>query len=128
MSLRSPVGRVLGLGAAKEGVSHWWSQRVTSVALVLLGLWFVSSLLRMPTMQYEFVVAWIGMPLNAVLLLLLIGTLVYHSQLGVQVVVEDYVHHHGLKIATMLLLTFAHVAVAALAIFAVLRIAFGGAG
>jgi succinate dehydrogenase / fumarate reductase membrane anchor subunit len=63
-----------------------------------------------------------------VLLLLLIGTSVYHSQLGVQVVVEDYVTHHGLKIATMLLITFAHVAVAALAIFAVLRIAFGGAG
>jgi succinate dehydrogenase / fumarate reductase, membrane anchor subunit len=128
MSLRSPIGRVLGLGAAKEGFSHWWLQRVTSVALVLLGLWFVSALLRMPTFQYEFVVAWIAMPLNAVLLLLLVGTLVYHSQLGVQVVVEDYVHHHGLKIATMLLLTFAHVAVAALAIFAVLRIAFGGAG
>jgi succinate dehydrogenase / fumarate reductase membrane anchor subunit len=128
MSLRSPIGRVLGLGTAKEGFSHWWSQRVTSVALVLLGLWFVSALLRMPTFQYEFVVAWIAMPLNAVLLLLLIGTLVYHSQLGVQVVVEDYVHHHGLKIATMMLLTFAHVAVAALAIFAVLRIAFGGAG
>jgi succinate dehydrogenase / fumarate reductase membrane anchor subunit len=128
MSLRSPIGRVLGLGAAKEGFSHWWLQRVTSVALVLLGLWFVTVLLRMPTFQYEFVVAWIAMPLNAVLLLLLIGTLVYHSQLGVQVVVEDYVHHHGLKFATMMLLTFAHVAVAALAIFAVLRIAFGGAG
>jgi succinate dehydrogenase / fumarate reductase membrane anchor subunit len=128
MSLRSPIGRVLGLGAAKEGFSHWWLQRVTSVALVLLGLWFVSALLRMPTFQYEFVVAWIAMPLNSVLLLLLVGTLVYHSQLGVQVVVEDYVHHHGLKIATMMLLTFAHVAVAALAIFAVLRIAFGGAG
>jgi succinate dehydrogenase / fumarate reductase membrane anchor subunit len=128
MSLRSPIGRVLGLGAAKEGFSHWWLQRVTSVALVLLGLWFVFALLRMPTFQHEFVVAWIAMPLNAVLLLLLIGTLVYHSQLGVQVVVEDYVHHHGLKIATMMLLTFAHVAVAALAIFAVLRIAFGGAG
>jgi succinate dehydrogenase / fumarate reductase membrane anchor subunit len=128
MSLRSPIGRVLGLGAAKEGFSHWWLQRVTSVALVLLGLWFVYALLRMPTFQHEFVVAWIAMPLNAVLLLLLIGTLVYHSQLGVQVVVEDYVHHHGLKIATMMLLTFAHVAVAALATFAVLRIAFGGAG
>ena len=128
MSLRSPIGRVLGLGAAKEGFSHWWLQRVTSVALVLLGLWFVTVLLRMPTFQYEFVVAWIAMPLNSVLLLLLVGTLVYHSQLGVQVVVEDYVHHHGLKIATMMLLTFAHVAVAALAIFAVLRIAFGGAG
>ena len=128
MSLRSPIGRVLGLGAAKEGASHWWSQRVTSVALLPLALWFVSSLLRMPTFQYEFVAAWIAMPLNAVLLLLLTGTLVYHSQLGVQVVVEDYVHHHGLKVVTMLLLTFAHVVVAALAIFAVLRLAFGGAG
>jgi succinate dehydrogenase / fumarate reductase, membrane anchor subunit len=128
MSLRSPIGRVTGLGAAKEGVSHWWSQRVTSVALVLLGLWFVASLLRMPTYGHEFVTTWIAMPLNAVLLLLLIGTLIYHSQLGVQVVVEDYVHHHGLKVATMLLLTFVHVALAALAIFAVLRLAFGGAG
>jgi succinate dehydrogenase / fumarate reductase membrane anchor subunit len=121
MSLRSPMGRVLGLGAAKEGVSHWWSQRVTSVALLL------ASMLRMPAFGHEVVVAWIATPINAVLLLLLSATLVYHSQLGVQVVVEDYVHHHGLKIATMLLLTFAHVAIAALAIFAVLRIAFGGA-
>ena len=126
MSLRSPIGRVTGLGTAKEGAGHWWSQRVTSVALLLLGLWFVASLLRMPNFGYELVTTWIAMPLNAVLLLPLIGTLVYHSQLGVQVVVEDYVHHHGLKIATMLLLTFAHVVVAALAIFAVLRIAFGG--
>jgi succinate dehydrogenase / fumarate reductase, membrane anchor subunit len=126
MTLRSPVGRVLGLGAAKEGAAHWWSQRVTSVALALLTLWFVSALLRMPELSHGVVVAWIAAPLNAVLLLLLIGTLVYHSQLGVQVVVEDYVHYHGLKIATMLLLTFAHVAAAALAIFAVLRIAFAG--
>jgi succinate dehydrogenase / fumarate reductase membrane anchor subunit len=126
MSLRSPVGRVLGLGAAKDGVSHWWSQRMTSVALVLLTMWFVFALLRMPDFSYGYVFSWIAMPLHAVLLLLLIGTLVYHSQLGVQVVVEDYVHHHGLKVATMLLLTFAHVALAALAVFAVLRIAFGG--
>ena len=126
MSLRSPISRVTGLGTAKDGVGHWWSQRVTSVALLPLGLWFVASLLRMPNFGHELVTTWIAMPLNAVLLLLLIGTLVYHSQLGVQVVVEDYVHHHGLKIATMLLLTFAHVLVAALAIFAVLRIAFGG--
>jgi succinate dehydrogenase / fumarate reductase, membrane anchor subunit len=126
MSLRSPISRVTGLGTAKEGLGHWWSQRVTSVALVLLGLWFVASLLRMPNFGHELVTAWIAMPLNAVLLLLLIGTLVYHSQLGVQVVVEDYVHHHGLKIATMILLTFAHVVAAALAIFAVLRVAFGG--
>jgi succinate dehydrogenase / fumarate reductase membrane anchor subunit len=127
MSLRSPVSRVTGLGSAKQGVGHWWSQRVTSVALVLLGLWFIAALLHMPSFSYEFVVlGWMAKPVNAVLLLLLIGTLVYHSLLGVQVVVEDYVHHHGLKIGTMMLLTFAHVAVAALAVFAVLRIAFGG--
>lgn len=127
MSLRSPVGRVLGLGAAKEGAAHWWSQRVSAVALALLALWFVSALLRMPDLSYSTITAWIAMPLHAVLLLLLVSTLVYHSQLGVQVVVEDYVHHHGLKVATMLLLTFGHVVLAALAIFAILRIAFGSA-
>jgi succinate dehydrogenase / fumarate reductase, membrane anchor subunit len=126
MSLRSPISRVTGLGTAKEGLGHWWSQRVTSVALLPLGLWFVVSLLRMPNLGHDLVTTWMAMPLNAVLLLLLIGTLVYHSQLGVQVVVEDYVHHHGLKVATLMLLTFAHVVVAALAIFAVLRVAFGG--
>lgn len=127
MSLRSPIGRVLGLGAAKEGVSHWWSQRVTAVALVLLGLWFVYALVRMPDFSHATLIAWIGAPINAVLLILLTGTLVYHSLLGVQVVVEDYVSHHGLKIVTMLLINFVHVALAALGIFAVLRIAFGGA-
>jgi succinate dehydrogenase / fumarate reductase membrane anchor subunit len=124
MSLRSPVGRVLGLGAAGEGVSHWWSQRVTAVALVLLGLWFVFSLVRLPDLGYDTVTAWMGSPLNAVLLSLLVGTMVYHSLLGVQVVVEDYVTDHGFKVATMLLLQFIHFVLAALGIFAVLRIAF----
>jgi succinate dehydrogenase / fumarate reductase membrane anchor subunit len=125
MSLRSPVGRVLGLGSAGEGVGHWWTQRVTSVALVLLGLWFVFSLVRMPDVSYAIVTAWIASPVNAVLLALLIGTMVYHSMLGVQVVVEDYVSHHGAKIVTILLLNFLHYVLAALGIFAVLRIAFG---
>jgi succinate dehydrogenase / fumarate reductase membrane anchor subunit len=125
MSLRSPVGRVLGLGSAGEGVGHWWTQRVTSVALVLLGLWFVFSLVRMPDVSYAVVTAWIASPVNAVLLVLLIGTMVYHSMLGVQVVVEDYVSHHGAKIVTILLLNFLHYVLAALGIFAVLRIAFG---
>lgn len=125
MSLRSPVGRVLGLGSAGEGVGHWWSQRVSSVALVLLGLWFVFSLVRMPDVSYGAVTAWIGSPVNAVLLSLLIGTMVYHSMLGVQVVVEDYVGHHGAKIVTLLLLNFLHYVLAALGIFAVLRIALG---
>lgn len=127
MSLRSPVGRVLGLGSAKEGVSHWWSQRVTAVGLVLLGLWFACSLLRLGSFDHGAVVAWIGTPTHAVLLSLLIGTAAYHSQLGVQVVVEDYVSNKGWKIVTMLFVNFLHVALAALGVFSVLRIAFGAA-
>lgn len=125
MSLRTPIGRVLGLGSAKEGVGHWWTQRVTSVALVILGLWFVSALLRLDDLNYGAVVAWMSSPVNAVLLALLVGTTAYHSQLGVQVVVEDYVAHHGAKVAVLLLLNFLHVALGALGVFAVLRIAFG---
>ena len=125
MSLRSPIGRVLGLGAANHGVGHWWSQRVTSVALVILGLWFVSALLRLGAFDFVSVTAWIAKPINAVLLVLLVATAVYHSQLGVQVVVEDYVAHKGAKIVTMLALNFLHVALAALGIFAILKIAFG---
>ena len=125
MSLRSPIGRVLGHGAAKEGVGHWWSQRVSSVALVFLTLWFVSALLRLDDLNYALVTAWLAKPLNAVLMTLLVATTVYHSQLGVQVVVEDYVAGKGAKVVTLLLLKFLHVAVGALGIFAILKIAFG---
>lgn len=125
MSLRSPIGRVLGHGAAKEGSGHWWSQRVTSVALVILGLWFVSALLRLDDLNYALVTAWLAKPVNAVLMTLLVATTVYHSQLGVQVVVEDYVTSKGTKLVTMLALNFLHVALGALGIFAILRIAFG---
>ena len=127
MSLRSPVGRVLGLGSAGEGVGHWWSQRVTSVALVLLGLWFVFALIGLPDRGYETVTAWIAQPINAVLLSLLVGTMLYHSLLGLQVVIEDYVSNHGTKIVTMLALQFIHFVLGALGIFSVLRIAFGSA-
>jgi succinate dehydrogenase / fumarate reductase membrane anchor subunit len=125
MSLRSPVGRVLGLGAAKEGVEHWWMQRVTAVGLVLLTLWFLVSLLRLEDLSYGLVTAWLAKPVNAVLAILLVATAAYHSKLGVQVVVEDYIANKGIKIGAMVLLNFVHVALAALGIFAVLRIAFG---
>jgi succinate dehydrogenase / fumarate reductase membrane anchor subunit len=97
------------------------------VALVLLGLWFVAALIGLPDVSYETVTTWIAAPVNAVLLALLIGTMVYHSMLGVQVVVEDYVAHHGAKIVTMLVINFLHVVLAALGIFSVLRISFGSA-
>jgi succinate dehydrogenase / fumarate reductase membrane anchor subunit len=125
MSLRTPIGRVLGLGAAKEGAGHWWAQRVTSIALVILGLWFIGAVVALGDFGHTSVIGFIGKPFNAVLLALLVGTAVYHSQLGVQVVVEDYIPNHATRIALMLLLNFVHVALAALGIFAILRIAFG---
>jgi succinate dehydrogenase / fumarate reductase, membrane anchor subunit len=126
MSLRSPMSRVLGLGAAKEGAAHWWAQRLTSVALAVLTLWFVAALLALGRLDYDALHAWITQPVNASLLILLIVALVYHSQLGVQVVLEDYVAHEAWKLATLIANTFLHVALGALGIFSVLRIGFGG--
>jgi succinate dehydrogenase / fumarate reductase membrane anchor subunit len=125
MSLRAPLGRVLGLGTAKDGTDHWWGQRVSGVALVLLGLWFVASVVVSPSLAYDVVVEFIGRPLNSVLLSLLCLTAAYHSWLGVQVVIEDYVHAHGSKIVSLILSRFAHVLVAVISIYAILRIGSG---
>lgn len=124
MSLRSPIGRALGLGAAKEGAGHWWSQRVSAVALVVLALWFAASLLRFNTLEYAAVIEWVREPLNAVLLILLLGAAAYHSLLGLQVVIEDYVHG-GLRVVTLLVVNFLHYLIAAWGALAVLRAAFG---
>lgn len=125
MSLRSPLGRVLGLGTAKDGTSHWWGQRVSAVALLLLGLWFAFELASAPGFSHAEVVTAIGRPLNAILLLLLSVTMAYHSYLGIQVVIEDYVHAPGLKVAALIFSRFAHVLLAVAAVFAVLKIGLG---
>jgi succinate dehydrogenase / fumarate reductase membrane anchor subunit len=127
MTLRSPLGRVLGLGSAQEGAAHWWSQRITSVALALLTSWFLVSILMLGSFEYDAIVPWMATPVHATLLALMVATIAYHSYLGVQVVIEDYVPQKGRKIILMLLANFFHVVVAALGIFAVLRIAFGAA-
>ena len=125
MSLRAPLGRVLGLGTAKDGTDHWWGQRVSGVALVLLGAWFVVALVGLPSLEHYAVVDFIGRPINTVLLALLCLTVAYHSYLGVQVVIEDYVHSHGLKISALVLSSFVHVFVAVVSIYAILRIGLG---
>jgi succinate dehydrogenase / fumarate reductase membrane anchor subunit len=126
MSLRSPLGKVLGAGSAKEGVHHWWLQRLTSIALVPLTIWFVVSLLSLPSFEHVTLVTWIAQSWTALLLILFILVATWHSQLGVRVVVEDYVHG-GSKTLTLVVITFIHAVVAAAGIFAVLKVAFGGA-
>ena len=125
MSLVSPLSRVLGLGSAKEGAEHWWAQRLTAVALIPLGLWFAFAIAGLPDLSYGSVVTFIRVPMNGILLVLTLVTLSYHSQLGVQVIVEDYVHGASVKVVTIVVLSFAHVAVAVAGIFAVMKVAFG---
>ncbi len=127
MSLRTPLASVLGQGAAKEGVRHWWVQRLTAVALVPLTIWFAVSLLSLPSLGYSAVTAWMSQGWTAVLLILFVLTVTWHSQLGVRVVVEDYVHGAGPKTAALALVTYLHVIAAAAGVFAVLRVALGGA-
>ena len=124
MSLRTPLGRVLGMGAAKEGVHHWWVQRLTSVALIPLAVSFVVSLFALPTLDYGVVHMWVHQTWTAILLILFIALACWHSKLGVQVVIEDYVHG-GAKTLVLILSTFVHTLIAAASIFAVLKVAFG---
>jgi succinate dehydrogenase / fumarate reductase, membrane anchor subunit len=124
--MRSPLGRVLGAGSAKQGVQHWWLQRLTSVALVPLAIWFVVSLLSLPSFDHATVSTWIGEAWSALLLILLIVVASWHSQLGLRVVIEDYVHGAGARIVTLVAITFAHVLLASAGVLAVLRIALRG--
>ena len=123
MSLRSPLGKVRGLGSAKEGVAHWWAQRMTAVALVPLVIWFVASVCAMVGSDIGTVREWIGTPLVSILLVLFVIATFHHAQLGLQVVLEDYVHTEWLKIASIALVKFAAIALAVAAIFSIVKIA-----
>jgi succinate dehydrogenase / fumarate reductase, membrane anchor subunit len=125
MSLRSPLGSVLGLGSAKDGTAHWWAQRVSAVALIPLTLWFMFSLLALPDLGYGTVRVWLSYPMSGFLAVLLVAVLAYHSYLGTIVVVEDYVHSAGMKVLSLVLLRFLYVLVGGAGVFAILRVAFG---
>jgi succinate dehydrogenase / fumarate reductase membrane anchor subunit len=126
MSLRSPLGRVLGLGSARGGASHWYAQRVSAVALVLLGLWFIFSLATQGSADYGSVTAWLSRPLNTALAVLLVATAAYHAKLGLQVVVEDYVGNKDLRLAVMIGIKFLLALAAMEGVLSILRVAFGG--
>jgi succinate dehydrogenase / fumarate reductase, membrane anchor subunit len=123
----SALGRVLGAGPSHDGAHHWWVQRVTAIALLPLTVWFVASLLVLPDFQYATVASWIGSLWHSVFLSLLLICLCWHSMLGVQVVIEDYVHG-PMKVVALLLANFAHAVLAVAGLIAVLRLAAGQHG
>jgi succinate dehydrogenase / fumarate reductase, membrane anchor subunit len=118
----TPLGQVLGGGAAHSGVHHWWMQRVSAVALLPLTIWFIVALLHLPDLSWASVHAWLAGPWSALAMVMLLLALCWHSHLGVQVVIEDYVHGPALKTVALMLAGFVHMAVAATALLAVLRI------
>lgn len=126
MKMASPLNRARGLGSAKDGVHHWWLQRVTAVALVPLVLWFVIAVISASGMNHAEFRAWVGSPFNAVLLVLLIVATFHHAQLGLQVVIEDYVQGEGAKIGLILVAKGLAVLLGALGVFAVLKVALRG--
>ena len=122
MSIRTPLAHVRGLGTAKDGTHHWWLQRVTSVALVPLVLWFVISLLRVSHADYETFQNWLGHPVNAGLMVALLVAMFYHASLGMQVIYEDYVRPEGAKFVALLITQLVLFLLGAISVVSVLKI------
>ncbi len=120
------IAHARGLGSARSGGDHWRLEKMVSVATLLLFIWFLVSLLRLPALAHENVVEWLSSPLAAVPMLLLIVTVFWHLKMGMQVIIEDYVHDEGSHFLSLLLLNFLTIGAAATALFAVLKIALGG--
>ncbi|MCP3870835.1 MAG: succinate dehydrogenase, hydrophobic membrane anchor protein [Gammaproteobacteria bacterium] len=125
MNLRTPLSQVKGLGAAKEGVSHWWMQRLTSIALVPLVLWLGFGLASLSGADYATFTEWVRSPMVAVLLILTIVVSFHHGQMGLQVIVEDYVPNEPVRAAAIILVKLAAVLFSVIGVYAVLKIALG---
>lgn len=123
--MRTPLARAMGLGSAKEGVGAWWAERVSAVALVPLALWFAASIIAHTGSDYATFIVWLKTPLAAILMILLLIALFYHTALGLQVVIEDYVHS-ATKFAAVIAVRLGCCALATAGVVAILRIALGG--
>jgi succinate dehydrogenase / fumarate reductase, membrane anchor subunit len=125
-SLRTELGRVRGLGSAKEGVHHWWAQRVSAIALIPLSLWFVACIVSLIDVDRATAIQWLGSPITLALMSLFLIALVYHAVLGLQVVIEDYIHTKATKLILLLLIQFAGVGLVATGVVSLLLIAIYG--
>ncbi len=126
--METPLGRVRGLGSAEAGAEHWWHERLTSIAAFLLFVWFIASLLRLPDLDHRTVALWLSSPLAAVPMILLIVATFWHLKMGLQVIVEDYVHEEGSKLFWITILNFLALIGTVTALFAILKIAFAAPG
>ena len=126
MQLRTPISHIRGLGSAKDGLGHWTMQRLTAIANVLLIVWFLVSAMTLAGADYQETRTWLASPVSAGLMLLLVTSAFYHAKLGLQVVIEDYVHHDGLKIAAVAAVTLATIGLGVIAAVAVLKTSLAG--
>ena len=126
MSHRTPAGRVHGLGSAQHGVDHWWGQRLTALALIPLIIWLCISIISMIGADHATFTSWLSTPSRAVAMLLLIAATFYHMKLGLQVVIEDYVHSRGWSVTLLVTNSFACVLLGTACGFAVVKVALGG--
>lgn len=122
--LRSPLGRARGLGSARAGSQHWWAQRLGSAALVPLTLWFIFSVIHLSGASQDTMIVWLSSPVSLVLMLVLIVTTFHHLSLGLQVVIEDYVHHEPMKVGAVLLIKALCVLLGLACVVSVLKIGF----
>ena len=125
-NFRTPLKKVKGLGSAKEGTGHFWSQRLTALALVPLVLWLAFSVASLPGMDYVAIREWLSQPFNAIVMILFLIAGFHHARLGLQVVIEDYVSSHVTRTAAIIAVTFIAAALGVTGVFSVLRIAFAG--
>jgi succinate dehydrogenase / fumarate reductase membrane anchor subunit len=125
MAFRSAIADLEARGSAHEGAGHWKLQRLTAIANVPLVLWFVISMVRLTGADYGQVSIWLGQPINTILMVLLVVSTFWHARLGIQVVLEDYVHHEGIHVGSLVLLNLGAIALAASCLVAILKVSLG---
>lgn len=124
--LSSPLSKAKGLGASGDGSHHFWLQRITALALIPLTIWFCFSIMLLPQASYEAVIAWVQSPFNAIMMLLLVIVAFQHAQLGMQVIIEDYISNHGTRLITIILVKFISYFMMAAGVYSIIKITLGG--